>query len=489
LIELQNIAKTYRENGVAALSGVDFSLREGEIHAVVGENGAGKSTLMHVLGGFIKPDTGRITVNGKTRRFLVPASALRAGIGMIRQRPALVEAFTVWENCALGSAMRGGGFFLNRKAMRETVGAAIASLGFNLPLDAKAGRLTLAGQKKTAALSLVMHGAAFYIFDEPFAHLGRGEKEEMTRLFFSLRDAGKGVAVIAHEIREILPVSNRVTVLRHGRVALTGTRKSLNEARIVEAMFGKTAKPRPAASLEPGDGAAAAIEVKHLFVNHPLFHPLTDICFEARRGEIIGITGVREAGVETLEYTLAGFVRPESGAIEAADKNPARFAYIGPGLNGVAEPFAPALSIRDNLILHAHRRYTRKSGFLDTKALAAFAAALVGKAGIPAAVTAPASSLSGGMLARVIAERELARGADVLLLSDPEAGLDVQALYALMEKIRAFTGRGGAAVLFLGGGDGLFPLCSRVFHLENGRIRPFENDRGGEMGKKGKNGV
>jgi simple sugar transport system ATP-binding protein len=189
-IALQQIAKTYRENGVQALSGVDFVLKPGELHTVAGENGAGKSTLMHILGGFIKPDAGKILLDGKPQHFSAPAAALRAGIGMVRQRPALVEDFSVWENGVLGRAAgTGGGFFFNRKKARDAAAALSAKLGFRLPLDAKAGELTLAGQKKTAVLSLVMHGASFFIFDEPLAYLRRDEKDEMRELFLSLRSA------------------------------------------------------------------------------------------------------------------------------------------------------------------------------------------------------------------------------------------------------------------------------------------------------------
>jgi simple sugar transport system ATP-binding protein len=515
VIELQGIAKTYRENGVRALSGVDFSLKPGEVHIVAGENGAGKSTLMHILGGYLKLDAGRILVNGKPRHFPAPASALRAGIGMVRQRPSLAGAFSVWENCALGGTMKSGGdFFLDRKKARDTTGAMIEKLGFRLPLDAKAGGLTLAGQKKTAVLSLVMRGASYFIFDEPFAYLRHDEKDEMRSLFLSLRDEGKGIAVIVHEIREILPVSDRVTVLRNGRVVLAGDTNVLGETRVIRAMFADNADTPPVAARETkaaakavmpalanneyggtvGEGGAvkeSALTVKDLRVNRLPFYPLDRINMEARRGEITGIAGMRESGIETLELALAGLLEIESGSIETAASRPngqtgAKTAYIG--LGGSAQPFAPSLSIRDNLILHEHRNRVNRSGFLDTKALAGFAKSLVAKAGLSVSITAPASSLSGGMLARIIAERELAKNADVLLLSDPSAGLDLWALNALLQKIRAFADAGGSVLLFLsgvsphetGGTPGIHELtglCDRIYALEGGRLYPVE--RGG----------
>jgi ABC-type uncharacterized transport system ATPase subunit len=165
LVELQHISKTYRENGVRALSEVDFALKTGELHTVAGENGAGKSTLMHIMGGFIRPDSGKILVDGKPRHFRTSAAALRAGIGMVRQRPSLVEHFSVWENCALGSAMKdGGGFFFDRKKAREAAGALIEKLAFRLPLDMEAGRLSLSGQKKNGgALAGHARRVIFYL--------------------------------------------------------------------------------------------------------------------------------------------------------------------------------------------------------------------------------------------------------------------------------------------------------------------------------------
>jgi simple sugar transport system ATP-binding protein len=533
VIELRDITKTFRENGVRALSGVNFSLKPGEIHVVAGENGAGKSTLMHILGGYLKPDEGTILVNGKPRHFSLPASALRAGIGMVRQRPRLVDTFSVWENCALGVTMKSGGDFLfNRRHARTTTAAMIEKLGFHLPLDAKAGDLTLAGQKKTAVLSLVMRGASYFIFDEPLAYLRRDEKDEMRTLFLSLRNEGKGAAVIAHEIREILPVSDRVTVLRNGRVVLAGDKSAMDEARVIGAMFADTAadtaavsadvpsvalrETKAAANTAPLDGATGggstdakkgtgenkeiALSVKNLRVNRPPFYPLEQINLEARRGEIAGIAGMRESGVETLELALAGLLEPDTGSIEAAvrsnGQNGARTAYIG--LGGSAEAFAPSLSVRDNLILHEHRNRMNRRGFLDTKALAVFAKSLVEKAGLPASVsiTAPASSLSGGMLARIIAERELAKDADVLLLSDPSAGLDLRALNTLLRKIRAFADSGGAAILFLsgasphetGGSSGIHELaglCDRVYVLDGGHLYPVEHDCAAESGEHG----
>jgi simple sugar transport system ATP-binding protein len=510
LVELKGVSKTYRENGVRALSEVDFSLKRGEIHAIVGENGAGKSTLMHILGGFARPDSGKILLNGKPLHFPAPAAALRAGIGMVRQRPSLVEHFSVWENCALGAAITrkttgtvtdSGGFFFSRKKAHDAAGALAAKLDFHLSLDAKAGTLSLADQKKTAVLSLVMHGAAFFIFDEPFACLRRDEKDEMRRLFFSLRDEGKGVAVIAHEIREMLPVSDRVTVLRKGRVMLAGEPGGWGEARVIEAMFGKIVDaPEKKAQPEQqafADSTVAALSVKNLSVDRPPFYPLKDISLEIRRGEIVGIAGVRESGIETLELVLAGLLKPTSGVIETPTvgvfqtetgspqhntwQERPRFAYIGMG--GTAEAFAPTLSVRDNLILHEHRIYTNKYGVLDGKALSGFAESLVHKAGLSVPLAAPFSSLSGGMQTRIIAEREMAAGADVLLLSDPTSGLDLQALGALLAKVRMFANKGGAVLLFFGGTsvpehgtDGitenheLGEVCDRVFFINGGRI-------------------
>lgn len=476
MIELNAVSKTYRENGIRALCGVDFSLKAGEIHAVLGENGAGKSTLMHILSGFIRPDAGRMVLNGKERRFASPSAALRAGIGMVRQRPALLESWSVWENCA---CIGRGGLFFNRARARAACALVADKLGFQLPLDAKAGALTAAGQKKTAVVALVVHGAAFFVFDEPFAGLSLDERQDMARLLVSLKRQGKGVAVIAHEIEEIFQIAGRFTVLRKGRVALAGDKESLDEAGVVKAMFGKelSGHPRRGAARSRPSGGEAALSVNDVCVNRPPFYPLEHISFQARRGEITGIAGIKEDGVQTLVLTLAGFIEPSGGFVTYRTRQGAArlnntggdFAYMGPGFFGDVKPFAPELSIRDNLALYAHRNYVDRRGVLDAKGLSAFAASLVDRAGVAASVAAPASSLSGGMLARVIAERELAKGAEILLLSEPSAGLDLRAEDALFLKIRDFRDSGGAVLLFSGGREAEW-MCDTIVFIEHGRM-------------------
>ena len=444
MVELSGIGKYFPLNGIYALDNAGFELRPGEIHALLGENGAGKSTLMHVMAGYLKPSTGTVRVNGKEQHFTAPADALAAGIGMVRQHPNLVPGFTVWEDCILGSEPLSGPF-INRKKARNRIRALSERWGFDLPIDRPTDSLTASLRQKTAVLALLLRNAGYLIFDEPTAVLTPGETQGLFALFTQLKAEGKGVALISHKLEETLGLVDRVTVLRRGKTVAVRSAASLNAQSLGDLMFGleegeeKPGVPSAAAPPFPQKSNTPApksdvLEVCGLSVELPGRPFIRGVDLELSPDRILGIAGVRDSGLETLELAVTGFLPPLRGTVavngrDITGQGPGAFrnagaAYLGAGISGSA----PSLSIRDNIILHAHRRSTRgfwgKFAVMDRVYLDTWTAMVLGNAKLSRSPRAGMNSFSGGMIQRIILARESAERAPLLVLAEPSRGLD-----------------------------------------------------------------
>ncbi|MDR2662605.1 MAG: ATP-binding cassette domain-containing protein [Treponema sp.] len=497
MVELKKIQKYFSVNGIKALDGADFDLKEGEIHALLGENGAGKSTLMHIMAGYLKPGadegirgllvrggpssgtgrvsrTGRIFVDGREQRFTSPARALAAGIGMVRQHPHQVPGFLVWENCLLGTK-KPGHIWMNRKELRSRVGALNEDLAFNLPLDSLTGSLTVSQSQKAAVLTLLTRNVRYLIFDEPTAVLTPAETESIFEVFKKLRAAGKGIVLISHKLEETLKLADRVTVLRRGRTVISRGTGELNSQALGAYIFGtKTALPESAAAI-PGMvprefPAGPVLELRDLRVNAPGKPLIRGVTLELERGRIMGIAGVRDSGLETLELALTGFL-PSLGSIRinGREMNPrtagmfrkAGGAYLGTRNEGFNLP------IRDVLIIHAHRRFQRR-GILDRRELDRWAASIMAAAAVPPRSEAPAAAFSGGQFQRMLLIRELMEDSPLLVLSDPGRGLDRRYRQKLPALLKEKTAAGTGALIFSTDVEELLVLSDFITVLRDG---------------------
>jgi simple sugar transport system ATP-binding protein len=472
LITLLNIQKHFTVNAVHALSGADLSLERGEIHALVGENGAGKSTLMHLLAGYLRPSSGRILVDGRERRFNAPADALKAGIGMLRQHPALVPEFAVWEACTVGAE---GAFLLNPTAARKRVAALNDQWGFDLPLDHAADTLPVSQRQLAAVLNLLLRGGRLFIFDEVTAVLSRAETEALFGLLRRLKREGYALALISHKIDETLALADRVTVLRAGKTICTRAASSLNRKTLNALMFGQP-EQQPVMMVDSGSIEAARrpplLSVRDLVVEAPERPFLRGVTMEVAAGGITGIAGVRDSGLETLELSLAGFLKPSRGTVVLQGKElsggvrafrEAGGAYVGADRTGVC--LAMTLPIGDSLVIHAHRRSRL---FLNRRVLEEWGKAIITRASLERSIHERADSFSGGQLQRLVIERELAENPKLLIVAEAGWGLDARSRAALYAQLRAFVEAGAAVILFSTDVDELLSLSDTILTLRNG---------------------
>jgi simple sugar transport system ATP-binding protein len=494
VIELRQIQKTFAANGVAALDNAEFNLRSGEIHALLGENGAGKSTLMHIMAGYLKPGAGRILVDGKERRFRAPAEALAAGIGMVRQYPRMTPGFTVWEDCILGAEPRLFGL-VNRRKARQMVRGISERWGFDLPTDKTVEALTVSQRQKAAVLALLLRGEAagaaeprigYFIFDEVTAALSPGETEGLLSLFSRLKAEGKGIVIISHKLEETVDIADRVSVLRRGRTVATAAASSLPAGAIGALMFGTdqgeapagvTAAPKPA---EQGASAAGGLLVQGLALEAPGRPFIRNVSIDLPPGKIVGIAGVRDSGLETLELGITGFLAPAAGKItlggrDIGGKGPRAFRDAGGSYIAVAgTALAPELRLRDNIIIHLHRRSRRgfwgALGIMDRRFIGNQTLAIMAAAGVAGNPRSPAESLSGGMQQRIILAREFAEDAAILVLAEPGWGLDRASRERLNAQLRTQVARGKGALLFSTDLEELLALSDEILTLRNGEF-------------------
>jgi simple sugar transport system ATP-binding protein len=498
MVELKGIQKYFPANGVLALDEAAFELRPGEIHALLGENGAGKSTLMHIMAGYLRPDGGSVFAGKKERNFIAPAQALAAGIGMVPQHPHIVPGFTVWENCTLGAETH---FFLRPREARKRAAEISERWGFDLPMDAPAESLTVSRRQKAAALALLLKGVRWFIFDEPAAVLSPRETESLFGLFRRLRDEGRGIALISHKLYETLELADRVTVIRRGKTFPAKEASSLSDGELRGLIFGPSAKSAPAgAAARPvkkdrspakDPSTAPLLLVRDLKVEIPGMPFVRNISLELRGGKILGVTGIRDSGLETLELALAGFLRPSGKSADSGNSGvsglirlngrdvggvrsfrEAGGAYLGADRLGVN--LAPGLPLKESLIIHAGRRSRMgllgKLGLMDENFLNSWCRKIMRRAGISRSPKSRSDSFSGGMLQRILLARELEENASLLILAEPGWGLDQEGRVRMAEELRACTRFGKGVMLLSTDVDELLSLSDEIAVLFNGTI-------------------
>ena len=495
MVELKKITKYFPANGVQALEEGNFILRPGEIHALLGENGAGKSTLMHILAGYLPQSSGEILAEGERRRFNSPAQALASGIGMVRQRPSPAPGFKVWEECALGMAK--GSFFLKKREIRRRVRDLIRRWDLGLNPDSPSESLTISQRQKAAVLAMLFRGEVPYlVFDEPGAVLTPGETASLFALLKRLREEGRGIVLISHKLDETLGIADRITVIRRGRTLESGEAASYSHARVSALIFGSApaASPDGGAAAQAGDekpgsrreaaGDEApkipALEVRDLSVELPGRPFIRGISMEIPPGKILGIAGVRDSGLETLELGITGFLKPSGPGFirlngrDIAGKGSGAFreaggVYLEAGRSGEA---AGALAIRESLIIHCYKKsrlgWPGKFGVMDERYLRGRVDAILRRARISRSSRDRADSFSGGMLQRLFLARELEEEGVLLVLSEPGWGLDRISRDRLGTELRARRKEGKGILIFSTDVDELLEICDEILVLRNG---------------------
>ncbi len=477
ILELSGITKQFP--GVLANDHIDLTLNKGEILALLGENGAGKSTLMNILYGLYQPDEGEIRVNGEKIIVNSPTDAIKAGIGMVHQHFMLIPVFTVSENVMLGEeAVRPGGF-LDRDKVAEKVHHISSQYKLEVEPSAYIKDLPVGVQQRVEIIKLLYREAEILIFDEPTAVLTPQEADELFIIMRELTKQGKSIIFITHKLREVLEISDRILVIRRGKVVGATTPAEAERNTLAAMMVGREVNLE-VEKTAPMMGEVV-LTVKDLVVTDPNLHISVDsVSFELHAGEILGVAGVQGNGQTELVDAITGMVNPVSGSInllgEDISKAPPRkitelgSAHIPEDRQrvGLVLPFPVA----ENLVLNTYYRPPFAHGImLDYPKILADSKELIGKFDIrtPSSLT-PVGSLSGGNQQKVIIARELSRPIKFLVASQPTRGLDVGSIEYIHKRIVEKRDEGCAVLLVSPELDEIMELADTIAVMYRGKM-------------------
>jgi simple sugar transport system ATP-binding protein len=456
LLEVRGLSRRFGD--AAALDRVDLDVRPASVHAVLGENGAGKTTLMHVLFGMLRPDVGTIRLRGREIRPASPAEALALGIGMVHQHFQLVDALTVLENVWLAHPARPA-LRLRAGRARAAVRELAERLRLRLEPDAVCGRLPVASRQKVEIAKALSRPCSLLILDEPTAVLAPPEARDLFDVVRELVAGGTAVLFITHKLDEALAVSDRITVLRRGRVTLSAETAKTSRGELLRAILGtEGSAAAPAVAPARASAALPALSVRGLR-SHAGRIAIRGVSFDLFEREILGVTGVDGNGQDELAELLAGLVRPRQGSIALAGREVTALDVRGRWRAGLA--VIPGDRGREGLLLDAPlwqnlalrefgAKWARRGplSLVDPAAHRRRAAELIARHDVRAAgPEAKAASLSGGNQQKLLLARELAAEPRVLVLLNPTRGLDVGAAGALLAELRRLAASGCAVLL------------------------------------------
>lgn len=475
LLRIEHLTKRFPQ--VLADDDISLEVRKGEIHCLLGENGAGKSTLAEMLYGVYRPDSGAIYFKGKHIALSSPRDALHLGIGMVHQHFVLVPPLSVVENIVVGTRSRG--LLLDLRQAVHRLEALCAAYGIELDLNAKIWQLSIGEQQWVEVLKALYGGVELLILDEPTAVLTPQETEKLFTILRKMRADGLSIILITHKLREVMQVSDRVTVLRKGKLVCTVDTASVTEKELARMMVGREVALR--LEKERLAVGGALLEIKDLRARNDKGHEaLQGVSLTLYRNEILGLAGVSGNGQRELFDVLVGARKATNGKVllDGEDISHRSTSYIaGRGVASVPEDridqgLVMDFRIDENLILGLHRKVPFSRGlFLIQAAIEAFAREMIRDFDI-ATPTAKQTTkvLSGGNLQKVILARELSRRPKCLIVSQPTRGLDVGAMEYVHRRLVEERNRGAGILLISEDLDEIFNLATRVAVIFKGQI-------------------
>ena len=479
IIEMRGITKHF--GAVTANDNVDLTLRSGEILSLLGENGIGKTSLMNMLAGIYFPDAGHIFVEGREVVIRSPKDAFDLGIGMIHQHFKLVDVLTAAENIILGLP---GKLRLNMDEVKASIQKLLDKYGFELDLDAKIYEMSVSQKQTVEIVKMLYRGAHILILDEPTAVLTPQETEKLFQVLRNMRTKGHAIIIITHKLNEVLSLSDRVAVLRKGQYIGTVDTAEATEMSLTEMMVGE----KVVLDIERPDpvNPRLKLQMKNVTVlNKEGRAVLSNACFEAYTGEILGVAGIAGSGQKELLEAIAGLQHIQPGAsIEYTNRkghikeltrmSAQRIREIGIRLAFVPEDrlgmgLVASMGMTDNMMLRSYR--ATHSFFSHRKQPHDLAERIRQELGVVTPNTEwPVGRMSGGNVQKVLVGREIASSPQVLMVAYPVRGLDINSSYQIYHLLNEQKMKGSCVICVGEDLDVLLALCDRIMVLADGHI-------------------
>jgi len=478
ILRMENITKKFGE--VFANKDINLTIMEGEVHTLLGENGAGKSTLMNILIGLYQPTRGDIYRYGEKVKIDSPSKAVKLGLGMVHQHFMLVEAMTVFENIILGVS-NDKSIFIKKDAIKKEILSLAAKYSLDIEIDKEVTEISVGAQQRVEILKALYRGAEVLILDEPTAALTDIEVEGLFQIIRKLTAEKKSVIFISHKMREVLEISDQITILRAGRTVATLAKDSTDASELANLMIGKEL-----VTFEHEKVTATKeniISLENVSFNKNSKHSgIRDVTLAVGKGEILGIAGVDGNGQSQLAQMVTGVIAPEDGEVLLHARKVAKFIpgyFIASGVSHIPEDrnkmgLIGTMSVKENLVLKRLEKPELSLGkglLLKKKSMAECAGKMKDKYDIRCeSIEQETRNLSGGNQQKIILARELEENPDLLVAVHPTRGLDVGATRFVHEKMLDSRDNGCGVLLISADFDEILKLSDRIAVMFEGQI-------------------
>lgn len=478
ILRMEHITKRFGD--VYANRDVNLDVRKGEVHTLLGENGAGKSTLMNVLFGLYQPTEGNIYLRGEKVHIDSPAQAVRLGIGMVHQHFMLVEAMTVFENIILGD-QRTKGIFIDREARKKEILELSERYGLDVELDRQITEIAVGAQQRVEILKALYRGAELLVLDEPSAALTDLEVEGLYDIIDKLKSEGKSIIFISHKMREVMHVSDRVTILRAGQSVQTLNRADTTGEELANLMIGRELVPSQYEKVT--ESGEPVIALKNVDYHKNSKHSgLNGVSLTVGRGEIVGIAGVDGNGQSQLAQVVTGVLTPDAGEVDMKGKRVSVFSpngFIQEHVAHIPEDrnkmgLIGDMPVSDNIVLKSTDTPQFSNGkglFLKKRAIRDYATEMQSKYDIRcASIDQESRNLSGGNQQKIILARELEGDPDLLVAVHPTRGLDIGATRFVHDSMIEARGKGCGVLLISADFDEILEVSDRIIVMFEGQV-------------------